>query len=363
MKRCSTEPEPSKRVKHSNRKNLLTLPLDIQSVIFSFLERKDIINLSTLSKRHRRELCSFAFKRIKCKWKDLIDDKIILAKYSEYVSQLRITDYSSYGEWQLDFNEFLRLLPNLRHLLLNSNNLSNWLKYRSNNLIKELSLYLEDTPISQFRTKTSRSPRIFSLSHLWNFLSLKKIYLSKYHFNWEMENVSDLISLEELTIDNCTWEYPFKLTNFDPRGTVRVLNITYNKYNSFLLSERFNQFMVDEDDIFKSLKLLSISLLDYYVEGNYLCEKLLSSKLFLKFMNNKKFPYLVNFKLHGGTLNLENLKFTLMSIDENINTLELLDLKIICQRNQKLYDEIEKLCHSKFPRMHLKLDIPHNPII
>lgn len=354
---CNTSDEKVKRQKF--RLNILTIPNDIQNLIFSKLQKKDIISLSSINKEHREELISTVFKNIKGTWHSLVNDKLILSKYSYNIIQLRITDCDSYSEWQVDFNSFLRKLPNIKHLLINSGNSSNWLKYRSNCQINELSLFFENLEQPTVNNViSSRSPRIFSIEHVNKLENLKRLNLDSYHFNWEPKDNFKVAHIESLTLNNCTWEYPFKLSQFNYSGTIKKMVITYSKKNAFILSERFNQFLIGSE-VFENVEDLEILLFnnDSITLNEYrFWEKYLYWANFSKFFDRIMFPLLKRLKLHGWDLNLENLRIFLRKINREQNRLQELDMRIVSQKSIKLPIVISE-CNELFPLMKFKLKI------
>ncbi|KAF6072420.1 hypothetical protein FOB64_000463 [Candida albicans] len=92
------------------------------------------------------------------------------------------------------FSDLLIDLPRLRHLLINSKFSSNWLKYRQDDNLQQLTLYFEPQDTRQVpgeivssssTTTTTTINRIFSLEHIANFKMLTKLRLWHYHLYWE----------------------------------------------------------------------------------------------------------------------------------------------------------------------------------
>ncbi|CAK7916876.1 hypothetical protein CAAN3_19S02278 [[Candida] anglica] len=340
-----------KRIKnrsHCHTHNaLLDLPHDIISQILSLVDTPSIINLCSTNTEFRNELSPIVFSRAKGSWHQLIqmieqsegtmsdfkpDSNMITPPpqiLTNWVEQLRISDWYSYGEWQVDIFKLHQILPHLNHLLINSANSSNWLKYRESKSLKELTLYYEKAHyeafdhkpnpknINQLSRKESTNPRIFELSHLRGLSELTKVSLDGYHFNWcddyETYDPSN-IKLDSIVLTNCTWEYPFTLSQFNRHGKLRNLTLRYTTQNSFILSERFTKFMENPlVDASTSIEKLEISL-EGYTDSTW--RKLLSIKQFDKFQY-LLFPNLRVLTLHGFSMNLDSYRSYLTLIQDN----------------------------------------------
>lgn len=241
--------------------NILSLPEEVLHLIFKHLKLFDICNLSSTNKEHREELSRFAFLRIKGTWNSLInlDKQSSVRNFNDYVHELRLVDCYSYGEWLVDIFAILRrYFFELRHILINSVNSSSWLKYRVCDYITQLTLYYEPGHIESILLEPQNSRKVkhdgtlkcqksFSLSHLKNFTNLRSLSLHYYCFNLndDLEPTSGLefYKLSELSLTDCTWEYPYDLSYFNKSNTLKKLYIHYTKDNSFVLLERFTLFL------------------------------------------------------------------------------------------------------------------------
>ena len=145
-----------------------------------------------------------------------------LKQHRHLVTQLRIVDCDSYGEWNMDiFSDLLIDLPRLRHLLINSKFSSNWLKYRQDDNLQQLTLYFEPQDTRQVpgeivsssstTTTTTTINRIFSLEHIANFKMLTKLRLWHYHLYWE--DVYPVLIVEDVELHNCTWSFRSRYRN------------------------------------------------------------------------------------------------------------------------------------------------------
>lgn len=220
--------------------------------------------------------------------------------------------------------------PRLTHLLLNSANSSNWLKYRTSDSIRELTLYYEKghnetqdrqhepnpKNIRKLSTIVSGSPKVFSLTHLHDFKNLLKLLLDGYHFNWSDEDAVSCPSLTSLTLINCTWEYPFTLAQFSHGGNLSYIALTYNQNHPFILLERFNKFLETPSlGIGASAEYLRLSFEDY---SDSTWRKLFLAKQLDKF-SATEFPRLRELELYGIQMNLENYKQYVNLIQNNFN--------------------------------------------
>ncbi|CAH2355438.1 hypothetical protein CLIB1423_26S00804 [[Candida] railenensis] len=326
--------------KRARRGYFLDLPNDLIFRILSLLSRSDVIKFSCMNRHYRSELSPIIFNKVKTNWYELISKKeeprFDLFSLPEYI---RLVDFYSYGEWQIDIFSILHLrFPRLTHLSINSANSSNWLKYRTSSYIKELCLYyekghnetqdLQHEPnpknILKLSRTASNSPRIFDLAHLHDFKLLTKLSLDSYHFNWS-ESANICCSLLELNLLNCTWEYPFTLAQFNLSRNLKSLKLKYIENHPFILSERFGKFLEDpkgnvvlrdresggEGEVaelsYYSLDTLETFLLSFDQHTDSTWRKLLSTKQLSKF-NSQSFPKLKNLELSGFQMNLESYR-------------------------------------------------------
>lgn len=323
--------------------SLLTLPTDILLICFQYLSPIDVINLSCVNKDFRHELNRVVFSKIKCTWNDLtkLDESSDIIRQSCYISQLRIVDSYSYGEWQIDIFPILHdFFPNLYYLQVNSSSSSNWLKYRESTKITALALYYEpghrESETATYSLSSTSNPKrinhklvstnakIFNLLHLNKMSNLTSLTLNNYHFNWENESDSHCqVHLHKLSLIDCTWEYPFDISQFNPHNSIAQLSMYYTNNNSFVLLERFTKFL-DNPTNSKAMATQELSISFANFDNSWL--KPLSTKQFAKFVG-KAFPKLNCLKLHGWLLNLRNFNSYLLLLEDN--NLKLLDLSII----------------------------------
>jgi hypothetical protein len=213
-------------------------------------------------------LCHMLFRSVKTTWQQLTVECGILQKFKHHIDTLRISNSYSYGEWHCDIFKMLQItVPGLRHLIVNSNESSNWLKYRSLSTITSLTLYSEDS-----RPKTTR---VFDLNHLANFPNVTQLTLHNYHFNWnDISPPINTLKVGKLTLNGCSWEYPFKLSQFNKDNGLTSLTIIYHNH-SFILSERFNEYLTKVDEGLFSVTELTLE-----------CTKSLSPQLLQSILEN-----------------------------------------------------------------------------
>lgn len=267
----------------SKSSSLLNLPDDIFNEIFSQISKTDIINLASSDKSTRSWLVSRIFKQIKCRWRD-VEKVTVLSKYCHIVTDLRLEDCCRYSEWHLNpFPAIETNLPNLKHLAINSNDSSNWLKYRTMKLITKLTLYDADI---------ITVPRIFSIEHLKNFPNLTDIHLRNYHFDWSSSEVKSTLRIKRLSITNCSWGYPFKISQFNVDQNLKTLDINYTNH-SFILSERFQDFLNEINPDLFSVTELKIN-----------CNKSLPPSILSNIITN--YPELKDLTLLGWKIDFQN---------------------------------------------------------
>lgn len=354
--------------------SLLNLPTDILIICLQQLSSTDVINLSCLNKQYRAELIRFVFNRIKCTWYDLtkLNPSSVINGHNRFTSQVRIVDSYSYGEWQIDIFPIMHsYFPNVSRLLVNSSSSSNWLKYRESTIITGLTLYYEtghhesetatsllsnsNNPKRISHKLVSNNAKLFNLFHLDNMPNLTTLTLNNYHFNWEndKDTGSHHIHLKKLYLIDCTWEYPFDLSQFNIGNSLTQLLIQYTNNNSFILLERFTKFLENPTN-FKQTAIQELSILFTNFDTSWL--KPLSTKQLNRFMGDF-FPDLIFLRLSGWCLNLKDFN-SYMSLLED-NNLKILDLSITDSSSSTNRDKlIHNILHQskiQFPWMKLAL--------
>ncbi|GEQ67749.1 hypothetical protein JCM33374_g1414 [Metschnikowia sp. JCM 33374] len=212
---------------------------------------------------------------------------------------IHITTPDARAEYHSDaFGSLLspNIFPNLHHVCVRSLSSSYWLKYNKCSHIRGLSLINADE---------SLSVKVFCLSHLTNFTGLNSLTLHRYHFDWQVDKMGEdtavpgILSrelprgLNELYINDCTWQYPFNLALFNASDSLRTLAITYSHNNSFVISERFDDFLKNPlPGHSSSIRRLSIGFNAYTIN-----KKLLTSAILITLSN--AFKHLNHLHLYG----------------------------------------------------------------
>jgi hypothetical protein len=396
--------------------DLTTIPHDMLELIFLYVDKKDVINVASLDTKYRLHFKPYIFSHTKMTWFDLLEEieksKLtleknelsleksltgtrdllekggysqedgFLEKYKYCIKRIRIIDSYSYGEWQIDFLKYLENFPYLTQLVVNSGNSSNWLKYRSNNCIRHLSLYFDPDHCetqNKFLSinpkniiqliRATNQPRIFNLNNVKSFSRLSHLELNSYHFNWEPSELAT-IHLILLSLTNCTWEYPFSLSQFNTNNTLQALIIKFSSNNAFILSERFNKFLnnVDTENL-SSIQTLVINFdavpsttspipsLETVILS---WDKYLSLGVLTRFLNRNRYPNLNNLCLYGWLLKLQNLSEYFKNIDAN--HLHVLDLRVMTDSNsgdfsqrKLILEDIKHEAKRQFPNLKFKV--------
>ncbi|KAG7191339.1 uncharacterized protein KQ657_003544 [Scheffersomyces spartinae] len=309
----------------------LDLPWDIQQMILDYLSVSDRMSLSSVNKSYRFALQSILFKRIKTDWKRLVtpEARKFLDTYKYFILELRITEADLYGEWQVDINDYIYDLTSLRYLVFHSKGSSSWLKYRANHYINKLSLVQDD------RKSELLKPN-FSLLHVVGFANLATLHLTNYSCGW-YEGI-DTISLREIYLTDCVWEYPFHLCQFNPKNELRKLHLTYTGYNSFVSGERWNKLWESNLD-----GLASLEVLEVYLEG-VRREKDLTFSILTTCL---KLPNMLFLKLRGWTISLNNLYYYLRRFQKGDTRLITMELAIRCQDDDYYKEKIRDYCQHQ----------------
>lgn len=279
-------------------KSLVGFPEDILELVFSHLRPNDVILLALVSRKFRTHLLHFVFNAAKAPWEQIISKKGDF-KHKHLITTLRITEANSYNEYQQDtFGRLLahEVFPRLSLVLVNSLNLSYWLKYNKCSHIKSLTLYSDNV----------RSVKIFHMAHVQNFIGLDRLCLHNYHFYWGEEEMP-LLGISKLVLHDCTWEYPFNLARFNLLNSLRELSVSYSNNNAFMLLERFLNFLLDPFPLHSSsLRQVKVEFVDITENKKLLTPAILGSFL-------RAFDGLETLSLYGWTTNLNYLKNLLVN--------------------------------------------------
>lgn len=280
---------------------LVELPEDILENVFVHVPLEDVKTLSLTCSAARARTVPYIMRLVKVTWAQLLELQKTPpprpARFRHYVERLRIADANSYNEYQMQtFGELVAraVFPRIFSVTVNSVNSSNWLKYNACSHIRELRLCSDPG---------TASVKIFHLAHVEGLRALRIVTLHDYHFNWTDEPPP--VALAELFLHDCTWEYPFTLASFNRGGSLRRLAVSYSRNNSFILLERFDDFLHNPFPLHPaSLRDLSVGFVDVTVN-----KRLLSMRVMSHFLNH--FPGLARLRLHGWTANIAYLAHVL----------------------------------------------------
>lgn len=317
---------------------LIDLPDDILSQILDYASPQQTLNLSCTSSAYRNRLRPFVFHRCKCTWTQIVEDAGHITLIKNFVHQLRLIDSYSYGQWHIDIMAHLHQFPQLRSLHVNLASLANWLRYRSHPHLTLLVLY-SDGPLS------GMSSRVFNMAHVRRF-SLHKLSLQNYHFLWGPEDIDWPVELAELNLDNCTWEFPFTLSQFNPNQNLQALSLTYSQQHPFVLLERFSRFLdFPAESTMDSLHTLAINLANNHLSW----KRVLSPKKLEAMVLPANFPALRYLRLKGWIVSHgETSHFACVLAECNLRELRL-DLYTFEQKSELFQVLLEQTARSKEP--------------
>lgn len=329
---------PLKRAHYlADRCDILSkVPHELLQLILSNLTRRDIINISTLSHKHRQLTHDTIFDQCSVPWTKLGDLKNF--KHPQKVHRMRIhvdeNDLinSSKCEWNVSFKPLLSLMTEVNSLDIEVMTSSRCLKYKDD-FDEELSgkvktLRLESR--SKASTGDANGECMFELTQLIKFHDIENLRLHGFSLNRDIyfkpeicQDMSDyqkrrrdgrLTKLQSLELIDCQWEYPLTLKdvfapNYELPNGLKVgkncspesISIKYhNESSKFVESERFkmlvnteyNKNFLFEVDFFADLRHLELVIANDDYEHN-------------------------RFKYYYPRMNLLNLKRTFYIEDES----------------------------------------------
>lgn len=283
---------------------LVDLPRDVLEIIFGLVDRKDIKKLSLVCRHFHQKVAYYLFQKLHGSWHQvLLLGSTQSYQWFKYVRQICIFSADSRYEYQTDA---LRVaadasrFPHLDRVEVNSNSLSFWLKNHACENVFHLRLYLE--------ASQQGNEKLFHLAHVDSFRNLKTLHLHNYSFRWG-QDVEDIpiAALEVLSLDNCTWEYPFNLARFNLHDSLRSLSTIYSNDNTFVLLERYVDYLRNPfHDHLSSLRFVSLSFVDCSVYKSLLSPMVLFNLL-------ECFTGLRQLHLSGWATNLDSLRRVLLS--------------------------------------------------
>ncbi|KAI3403982.1 hypothetical protein KGF56_003249 [Candida oxycetoniae] len=310
---------------------LIDLPEDVFDVICFYVPFEDLLNLSITNHRYRHYLKPRIFKNVKTFWWVIIRDGGFrygfLHEHKHYIQQLHILDAYTYGEWNRDiFTAQIGLLPNLRHLKINTLNSSCWMKHRSNDYIEELSVYSNADAIDSqlklnyFEWRNTRHilpvmMDCFALPHVEHFTKLKALKLRAREFVW-LPNWPETPSLrlETLELCDCRWIWPFRVSQFNYYKTLKNLYLRYNVSSSFIRSANFRELLEFKGENLKSVTSFRVHYyvalkrnVEYVLEDRFQMAKWpeLQESVIKHFLNPENLPNLRTLDLSGWNLILD----------------------------------------------------------
>ncbi|QLG70208.1 hypothetical protein HG535_0A01460 [Zygotorulaspora mrakii] len=286
------------------------LPHELILHILRYISRTDLIILASTSKRIRSVLQPYLFANTKVSWRDLMNNwelckMPVIARDPYVIERLRLVDSCSKNEWTFPFAELFSSsrLPNLKSLTLETAGSSSFFKYSAvGSRLEKLSIH------------TVRPGSIFNLEHVSPFAALKHLTLTNFEIETFEENDSWCPNLSTLSLENCTWCYPFQLENF---GREKITSLFLKYSNAFIISERFKMFLNNPN--FTKLHHISIT-------NN---ETNLKLTLSVHIMNLiESIPTLKTVELIGNIYNETIHNFTTYDLDNCTNYLALNNVKI-----------------------------------
>lgn len=314
---------------------VVDLPHEVLSLVFFHLSGAEIKRLSCVSWGFRLRTLPHLFGRIHGTWEKFLKVNELeeefdgncgksskaFAQFSEelgqfpgessteydckfpwrnYVREIRISSPEPKYEYQTNsLNLVLKPWPMVDQVMICTASLSFWVKNHSCPKVRLVLLYLAKV--------TRGDEKLFHLSHLDNFHGLRNLYLHNYNFRWGDDDAMPLSKLDTLTLDNCTWDYPFNLASFNQYDTLRCLVITYSHDNTFVLSERYVDYLRNPfQGHLSSLGTVSLSFVNTTQYKGILTPTILHNFL-------ECFVGLSELKLKGWSTNLDSLRRVLVS--------------------------------------------------
>lgn len=282
---------------------LIDLPQELLDQVFEHLSRADVKLLSCVSQTFRKKVSYYIFQRIHGTWHQF--HNLLSAQTKQdwfvHVRHIRISSADLKFEYQtnaLDSVIDQYLFPHADSILVSTDSLSFWLKNHNCSHVHLLLLYLSIV--------TRGNEKLFHLAHLDNFASLHTLHLHNYNFRWGQDEIVPRIALKNLTLENCTWDYPFNLASFNEFDTLTSLSVIYSHDNTFVLLERYVDYLRNPfQGHLSSLRLVSLS---FFQSRMYM--GLLSPTVLFNFL--ECFSGLEELHLRGWSTNLDSLRRVLL---------------------------------------------------
>ncbi|OBA21578.1 hypothetical protein METBIDRAFT_42398 [Metschnikowia bicuspidata var. bicuspidata NRRL YB-4993] len=297
--------------------SLADLPPEVLENIFAHLSRKDVKRLALTSRAYRASAAPYVMRQLRASWgqlvalqdfvgdpdlhprgalQDLAGNPDIYPRAAHprlYCERLSICEPNAYYEYQQDtFGKLVAraVFPRLKHVSVLSASLSHWLKYNT-------CAHIQSVQIENAAAAGGSGRKVFCLDHVRGFAALALLTLTRFHFDWLDLGPSHgpvfAGRLRDLALHDCTWQYPFNLVQFNAQHSLRTLAITYSHDHSFVLLERFVDFLIDPlPQHLASLRRLEVGFVDFRDT-----KKVLTLTLMATFL--RVFPGLDHLYLHG----------------------------------------------------------------
>ncbi|KAK9453959.1 hypothetical protein V1511DRAFT_55469 [Dipodascopsis uninucleata] len=219
---------------------LIELPHEILIDIFENLKnrKEDVTSLSFTCKRLYVIGQQFILENITVNWQmiDLFYAQLVtrLSPLIVYIKTLSIEVPSSWGEWHRSgtLNKVLCTCTGLEELRLTLSGSSKWLQY--------LSPIERVSRLTLISNQANLSPALLDMSDLRSFKAIQQLTLEFFRlqceYPFEGRDIPLLFTLNQLSIINCEWNYPFSMSLF---RSLEALSVFYSiKCEAFTFSER-----------------------------------------------------------------------------------------------------------------------------
>lgn len=213
---------------------LLKIPSELLHIVIGYLNRKDIITISSLSHSHRALVHGYLFEEVQLDWTQLVEfvkgfkhlNRIRKVSLDAKRSDLKATTKS---EWNVSFKPMLEAMPQLEQLQIELVTSSRCLKYKDD-IDEELSgkiKHISLKSMSMTNSGDANGEAMFELTQLQRFHDVEKLTLDGFSLSRDVyfhpkiqEDMSDsavrkrdgkMTALREIELVNCQWEYPITL--------------------------------------------------------------------------------------------------------------------------------------------------------
>ncbi|GME85165.1 unnamed protein product [Ambrosiozyma monospora] len=317
VKRVKLEPTAHDEEETDTRKYypniFLNMPFDVIEVMLKEggLSRRDILNLSMLSSKHRVKFYELVYQKIKLTWSNFqafhecFKNKE-LVNCVRVFSDLKDKKATNYGEWNISMKDLLSDCPNLRSFVIEVMTSARSLKYQDKFDVDLSDKITEMKLITH--SKEAGDDSMFELPQLQKFHNVRKLILNGFQLwkdkffypkykpdfsDWKIRrNDGKLVELEDLSLINCKWNHPESLPEIfsptyptpssltstkDSFTSPRSISLYYSEdSSSFVTTERFKSWLDnDRDEMFlfqtrfyMNLKRLNLVIVNHNYEEN-----------------------------------------------------------------------------------------------